>query len=72
MFDSTVMSTCTSSTCDTIISGNTTSLTDYMKNNINKKLLYTVDIFGREIKKNNQLLFYIYDDGTVEKRIIIE
>ena len=72
MFDSTVMSTCTSSTCDTIISGTTTSLIDYMQNNINKKIIYTVDIFGRETKKSNQLLFYIYDDGTVEKRIIIE
>ena len=72
MFDSTVMSTCTSSTCDTIISGNTTFLIDYMQNNNKKKIIYTLDIFGREIKKNNQLLFYIYDDGTVEKRIIIE
>ena len=72
MFDSTVMSTCTSSTCDTIISGNTTSLIDYMQNHINKKIIYTVDIFGRETKKNNQLFFYIYSDGTVEKRIIVE
>ena len=36
----------------------------------NKKLLRTIDILGRETK--NQPLFYIYDDGTVEKRIIIE
>jgi len=38
----------------------------------NKTLLKTIDIFGRETKEINQLLFYIYDDGTVEKKIIIE
>jgi len=27
---------------------------------------------GRETKETNQPLFYIYDDGTVEKRIVIE
>jgi hypothetical protein len=32
-----------------------------------------VDILGREIKgTKNKLLFYIYDDGTVEKKIIFE
>jgi len=36
----------------------------------NKELLRTIDILGRETK--NQPLFYIYDDGTVEKRIVIE
>tara|TARA_B100000700_G_C14752991_1_gene718467 strand:+ start:191 stop:739 length:549 start_codon:yes stop_codon:yes gene_type:complete len=31
------------------------------------------DISGRKVnKKPNTLLFYIYDDGTVEKKIIIE
>jgi len=39
----------------------------------NKKLLRTIDVLGRETKgKKNQPLFYIYDDGTVEKRIVIE
>ena len=29
------------------------------------------DLLGRPAKENkNKLLFYIYDDGTVEKRII--
>ena len=36
----------------------------------NKKLLRTIDVLGRETK--SQPLFYIYDDGTVEKRIVIE
>ena len=40
---------------------------------INRKLLQVVDLFGRQSTYyNNQLLFYIYDDGTVEKKIIIK
>jgi hypothetical protein len=41
---------------------------------INKrKVLKVTDILGREIKVDkNKLLFYIYNDGTVEKRITIE
>ena len=39
----------------------------------NKELLRTVDVLGRETKgTKNEPLFYIYDDETVEKRIIIE
>ncbi len=38
----------------------------------NKELLTITDILGRETKQTNQPLFYIYDDGTVEKRIVIE
>ena len=41
-----------------------TSLTLYMIN--------ISDLTGRETKQTNQPLFYIYDDGTVEKRIVIE
>jgi len=37
-----------------------------------KELLKVTDILGRETKQTNQPLFYIYDDGTVEKRIVIE
>jgi hypothetical protein len=38
-----------------------------------KRLLKVTDILGRETKgTKNEVLFYIYDDGTVEKRIIIE
>ncbi|MBC8266886.1 MAG: prolyl oligopeptidase family serine peptidase [Flavobacteriales bacterium] len=45
---------------------------DEMKN-INKKLLKITDILGREtIPTKNTPLFYIYDDGTVEKKIIID
>ena len=44
---------------------------DNIKNS-SKKLLEITDLLGRETKQKNQPLFYIYDDGTVEKRIIIE
>ena len=41
--------------------------------NKNKQLKYKTDILGRKMQGNeNMLLFYIYDDGTVEKRIVIE
>ena len=38
----------------------------------NKELLKVTDLLGRETKQTNQPLFYIYDDGTVEKRIVIK
>jgi hypothetical protein len=38
-----------------------------------KQLLKVVDILGKESKPNKKgLLFYIYSDGTVEKKLIIE
>jgi hypothetical protein len=51
--------------------GNVTS-TFNIPINPNRKLEKEVDILGRETKQTNQPLLYIYDDGTVEKRIIIE
>jgi hypothetical protein len=42
-------------------------------NNHNKRLINTIDLLGRNTKgTKNEFLFYIYDDGTVEKKIIIE
>lgn len=39
----------------------------------NKKLLSITDMLGRNIKElKNIPLFYLYDDGSVEKKIIIE
>ena len=39
----------------------------------NKKIVKIIDLLGREVKKTrNTPLFYIYDDGRVEKRIILE
>ena len=38
-----------------------------------KQLIKTVDILGRNAKDTkSEVLFYIYDDGTVEKKIIFE
>ncbi len=38
-----------------------------------KKVIKILDVLGRETnKKTNKPLFYIYDDGTVEKKIILE
>jgi len=53
------------------LKNNTTVIQDTPKVS-KKKLLNTIDVLGRETKQTNQLLFYIYDDGTVEKRIVIE
>ena len=42
-------------------------------NSENKKLIRIVDVLGREVEKSkNNLLFYIYDDGSVEEKIFIE
>jgi hypothetical protein len=39
----------------------------------NKQLIKIVDLLGRESKDlKSHPLFYIYDDGTVEKKIILE
>ena len=47
--------------------------TDISEIDINKILIKIVDVLGRENKENQSgLLFYIYDDGTVKKKIIVE
>ena len=38
----------------------------------NRQPIKIIDIFGRQTNQKNQPLFYIYDDGTVEKKIILE
>ncbi len=48
------------------------SSTSIQEHTTNKELLKVTDLLGRETKQTNQPLFYIYDDGTVEKRIVIE
>ena len=51
---------------------NNCSTTAIEEHTTNKELLKITDLLGRETKQINQPLFYIYDDGTVEKKIIIE
>jgi len=48
-----------------------TDISDIFNNK--SKLVKVTDLLGRETKgTKNEVLFYIYDDGTVEKRIVIE
>ena len=40
---------------------------------IQKEILKVIDQLGRDRKgTKNKVLFYIYEDGTVEKKIIFE
>ena len=61
--------------CDSIVNLNltvtTTGILDRTENRIN--LVKITNMLGQETSyKRNTLLFYIYDNGTVEKKIIIE
>ena len=62
--------------CDSIINLHLTIINHTGVFNIKhteKKLLKITDVLGRETPyKMRTPLFYIYDDGTVEKKIIIE
>ena len=52
--------------------GSVTSIGEINLSN-NKKLLKVIDVLGRNANGDkNKPLFYIYDDGTVEKKIILE
>ena len=50
------------------------SVTSILENNSSKKkLMKVVDVLGRETSINsNKTLFFIYEDGIIEKRIVIE
>ena len=37
-----------------------------------KKIINIIDLLGKELSQTTQPILYIYDDGTVEKRIIIK
>ena len=60
--------------CDSIVNLNLTVTATGISEIVNNKsnLVKITDILGRETKQTNQPLFYIYDDGTVEKKIVIE
>ena len=53
-------------------SNNCSGTISIQEHSSNKELLKVTDLLGRETKQTNQLLIYLYDDGTVEKRIVIE
>ena len=49
------------------------STNDVAEINRNKSLVKIKDILGRETKDTkNKVLFYLYDDGTIEKKIVAE
>lgn len=59
-------------TCILTYNPSSTAITDINSSGI-RKLISTVDVLGRQSKGlKNKPLFYIYDDGTVEKKIILE
>ncbi len=70
------------STANWTIANNNIDSQSYFSNNCppsaiqeqttNKELLKVTDLLGRETKATNQLLFYIYNDGTVEKKVVVE
>jgi len=47
-------------------------VTSVMEHYSKKELVKIVDLLGRETNRKNQLLIYIYDDGTVEKKVILD
>ena len=49
-----------------------TTVSAIEEHSTNKELLKVTDLLGKETKQTNQPLFYIYDDGSTEKKIIIE
>jgi len=53
-------------------SNNCSGTTSIQEHTTNKELLKVIDLLGRETKESNQPLFYIYDDGSVEKRIQLD
>ena len=54
-------------------SNNCSGTTLIQEHTENKELLKVTDLLGRETKgAKNEILFYIFDDGMVEKKIIIE
>jgi hypothetical protein len=72
-FELYVVETAQNGCSDTVfIDVNVVSSTSIQEHTTNKELLKVTDLLGRETKATNQLLFYIYNDGTVEKRIVIE
>ena len=61
--------------CDSIVNLNLTVTTTNIINiydNADKQIVKTVDVLGKKTKENNnKILFIIFDDGTIEKKIII-
>ena len=71
VFTELVISSCEGAVNEIRIYQNTSSIYDAASGV--KNLLRTIDCFGREVNgATNQLLFHIYDDGSVEKKFVVE
>ena len=47
--------------------------TSISESNVNKEVVSIIDVFGRETTESkNTILFYLYKDGRVEKKMVIE
>jgi polyhydroxybutyrate depolymerase len=56
-----------------LINCNTNSINEELTSSEDPKLIKTIDLIGRETSfKPNTPLLYIYDDGTVERKMIIK
>jgi len=57
--------------CDSVVTTNLTiNITSIPEQPYNRTLVKIIDLLGRETKeKRNTPLFYLYDDGTVERKI---
>ena len=42
--------------------------------NKNREIIKIIDILGRHVDKhnNNKIIFYLFDNGTIEKKYVIE
>ena len=55
------------------LSTNYTGLEPVIQNTQNRKILKIIDSLGREASiTKNKVLYYIYNDGTIEKRIVLD
>ena len=57
---------------DAVLIPTTTDIIDY--NNLEKTYLYSINILGEKVSNNskNQLIFKVFKDGSVERKLIIE
>jgi len=60
--------------CDTTLTITVSNIpSDISEIDSKRSVVKILDILGREaVEKNNRTLFYIYDDGTVERRIYLD
>ncbi len=67
------ISSCEGSINEVRVFQNTSSIDNEIFGVKKKKLIRTVDILGREANyTTNQILIFIYDDGSADKRFIVE